>query len=637
MNSLPTALECVWLWASPPLDSFWCWSRDHEALEWADADAGTLLLRSELQDFVRHRVTAGRGLPPLQLVVVLLALLRDPKRLQEQFPDVDLPPTGTLWQQVRSAPALRLHLIDAVTWAAKPNSLEFASRVAEGLDVELPFDHLEPRDFRTMPVAEAIELLRLGLRAVTPERLALWAKTGLAELPEPAELPLPPPRDARELLAQLAGDPRFGGLVGVVRQLQAALRVPSRPLRRDEQATDGFVGVGNRGPLDRLLPSELAHDDDVLAVRIATNEALYVQREAPPRRPRARRRILLDDGVRMWGTPRVLGVAVALAFLASAPRDLEVEVWRNHGGRLERIALASRDDLVQQLGRLDLALDARAVLPAFWAGGAGELGGPVVGAVPSDVHDEAIVVAHADSVADPQFCPRALAGLPRQRRHLAAVDEFGLCTMAELTAHGREVGGQVGLRLPGVWPTTASPRPAPVGRMPVPQFCRGPLPCAEPPACARHAALFVQAIAVVGGRIVIRRRGAPQALYRYGSWVVFQAFAPKGWEQFPWHPFAPVVGAESTPSGEPCAVAELGPHSSVFLDRRGFLHFQSSDVEGPEEVSLPLVYGGQRLLGWRIAWEILGSEPPRNGSLAGGPCVDRELWAWIERIVREAS
>lgn len=622
MSSLPTALECVWLWASPPLDAFWCWSRDHDAIEWADADAGTLLLRSELQDFVQHRVTAGRGLPPLQLVVLLLALLRDPKRLQEQFPDVDLPPTGTLWQQVRSTPALRLHLIDAVTWGAKSNSPEFAVRVAEGLDAVLPFDHLGPRDFRAMSVAEAVELLRFGLRAVTPDRLALWAKTGLAELLEPAELPLPPPRDARELLAQLAGDPRFGGLVGVVRQLQAALRVSSRPLRRDEQATDGFVGVGNRGPLDRLLPSELAHDDDVLAVRIATNEALYVQREAPPRRPRARRRILLDDGVRMWGTPRVLGVAVALAFLASAPRDLEVEVWRNHGGRLERIALASRDDVVQQLGRLDLGLDARAVLPAFWAGAEGQEGG----AVRADAHDEAIVVAHADSVADAQFCPHALATLPRQRRHLVGVDEFGLCTMAELTAHGREVGGQVALRLPDVWPTT-SPPPAPAGLLPAPQFCRGPLPCAEPPACARRAALFVQAIAVAGGHIVIRRRGAPQALYWNGGGVVFEAFAPKGWEQFPWHPFAPVVGAESTPSGEPRAMAELGTKWRVFLDGRGFLHFLPVDAASADEFSLPLVLGGQLLVGWR-------DEP---GGSAGRLCSEFDLWAQINRIVREAS
>lgn len=630
MNALPTALECVWLWASPPLDSFWRWSRDFDAIEWVDG--GTLLLRRELLHFVHHRVTAGRGLPPLQLVVVLMALLRDPVALQQQVPGVALPDTGTLWQQVRSTPDLRLHLLDAVTWGARSNSPEFAARVDEGLQVQLPVDHCAPRDFRAMPVAEAIELLRFGLRAVTPERLALWAKTGLAELPQPADLPLPPPRDARELLAQLAGDPQFGGLVGVVRQLQAALRVASRPLSRDEQATDGFVGVGNRGPLDRLLPSELAHDDDVLAVRIATNEALYVQREAPPRRPRARRRILLDDGVRMWGTPRVLGVAVALAFLASAPRDLEVEVWRNHGGRLERIALASRDDLVQQLERLDLGLDARAVLPAFWAGAEG----PEGGAVRADAHDEAIVVAHADSVADAQFCPRTLATLPRQRRHLVAVDEFGLCTMAELTAHGREVGGQVALRLPEVWPTTSPPRPT-TGPARLPQFVHGRLPCSEPPAAAQRAALFVTAITAKNGRLVLRRQGAPQALHRHGNRVGFEAYALAGWEGFAWAPFVPADFGEEGANRELLAAAELGPRWRVFLDRRGFLHFLPVDEASADEITLPLVYGGQRLVGWRSAWGEVERAGGRKGSVVGSPCADLELWAWIERIVREAS
>lgn len=616
MSTLPTALECAWLWASPPLDTFWWWSDDHESIEWDDKTDGerTLLLRAELLAFVRHRVAAGLGLPPLQLVVVLMALLRDRERFARVLPNVDLPATESLWQRVRHAPQLRVHLIDAATWCAKTNSPEFAAQVATALAVELPQDHLAPRDFRALSLAEAVELLRLGLRAVTEERLELWARTGLAELPEPAALPSPPPRDGRELLASLAADPELGGLVGVVRQLQAALRLPSRALRRDEQATDGFVGVGNRGPLDRLLPSELAHDDDVLAVRIATNEALYVQREAPPRRPRARRRILLDDGVRLWGTPRVLGIAVALALQASAPRDLEVEVWRQDDGRLVRIGLGSRDELVQQLARLDRRLDVRTVLPQFWAGDA---------ASPqrADEHDEAIVVAHAASVADPEFVGRAEALRPRQRRHLVTVDEFGACTLVELTPHGAETNARVAVQLPTGWATPPVPSStATPGRSQLlPQFCRGPRPCASPPKCAQHAAVFVQAIAVCDGRLVVRRRGVPQALVRCGAFVVFDPYAPNGWEQRPWSPFAPLPVVADTPSQEPVAMAELGARWRVFLDRRGFLHFVPRDSDGSDELSIPLVYGGTRLVGWRH-----------------GECADRELWAHLERIGKEA-
>lgn len=616
MSSLPTALECAWLWASPPLDTFWSWSDDHESIEWDDKTDGerTLLLRAELVAFVQHRVAAGLGLPPLQLVVVLMALLRDRERFARVLSSVELPDTRALWQRVRHAPQLRVHLIDAATWAAKPNSPEFATQVATALAVELPVDHLAPRDFRALPLADAVALLRLGLQAVTEERLALWARTGLAELPEPAALPSPPPRDGRELLASLAADPELGGLVGVVRQLQAALRLPSRALRRDEQATDGFVGVGNRGPLDRLLPSELAHDDDVLAVRIATNEALYVQREAPPQRPRARRRILLDDGVRLWGTPRVLGVAVALALQASAPRDLAVEVWRSDDGRLVRIGLGSRDDLVQQLARLDRRLDARAVLQEFWAGAA-------TSTANANEHDEAIVVAHAASFADPGFLGRAEAPRPSQRRHLVTVDEFGACTLVELSAHGTETNARVALRLPTGWAATSGPAPtaAPAIAQLLPQFCRGPMPCPRPPNCAQHASAFVQAIAVCDGRLVVRRRGVPQALMRYGAFVVFDPYAPNGREQRPWSPFAPLPVVAGTPSKEPVAMAELGARWRVFLDRRGFLHFVPRDSDGSDELSIPLVYGGTRLVGWRL-----------------GACADRELWAHLERIAKEA-
>jgi hypothetical protein len=145
------------------------------------------------------------------------------------------------------------------------------------------------------------------------------------------------------------------------------------------------------------------------------------------------------------------------------------------------------------------------------------------------------------------------------------------------------------------------------------------MPCASPPNCAKNAAVFVQAIAVCDGRLVVRRRGVPQALVRYGAFVVFDPYAPNGWEQRPWSPFAPLPVVADTPSKEPVAMAELGARWRVFLDRRGFLHFVPRDSDGSDELSIPLVYGGTRLVGWRL-----------------GACADRELWAHLERIAKEA-
>ena len=78
----------------------------------------------------------------------------------------------------------------------------------------------------------------------------------------------------------------------------------------------GVADITNRGPLDRLLLSELAHDDLTLAARVALNEALYLRREPPMREPPGALGLLLDSGVRLWGIPRVLATAVALALIA---------------------------------------------------------------------------------------------------------------------------------------------------------------------------------------------------------------------------------------------------------------------------------------------------------------------------------
>lgn len=410
MAELPTVLECCRLWAAPPLASFWRWSADGSAIEWQDG--GTLLLRAELEQFTRHRVAGGRGLPPLQAIVFLFALLRDRARAAALTPADDLPPTDGLWERIRQRPELRRQLVDCALFAARCNTKEFAERVAQGLARELPATTFAPRAFDAVAPARIADWLRLGLPSLTDERLDLLARTGVDEVPAAADVALPPAASGDALLRRLVDDPELCELAAAARQVQAALRLSHARLRRDEAATGGFAGVTNRGPLDRLLPSELAHDADVLAVRVATNEALYALREESLARPRSRRRVLLDAGIRMWGTPRVLGVAVALAVRASAPADVEVEVLHADGAGVRLVDLGSREGLVRQLARVDQTLDVRAALPAF-------LAAPARGGAA----DEPIVVTHPAAAADPAFLARCVT--PATSCRVVTVDELG--------------------------------------------------------------------------------------------------------------------------------------------------------------------------------------------------------------------
>ena len=84
-----------------------------------------------------------------------------------------------------------------------------------------------------------------------------------------------------------------------------------------EEVSDSHFSsdISNRGPLDRLLLSESAHDDLTLAVRIALNEALYLRRESLLG---ARR-----STVRCSSTP----ASACGAFPASSPRPWRCRWW----------------------------------------------------------------------------------------------------------------------------------------------------------------------------------------------------------------------------------------------------------------------------------------------------------------------
>lgn len=480
MAELPTVLECCRLWLAPPRQAFWGWSVDASAIEWRDG--GTLLLRAELQQFVEHRMLGGRGLPPLTAIVFLFALLRDRSRAVALVPGVELPSTDGVWERVRQQPALRRHLVDCALFAGPCNEGEFAARVAEGFASELPAACFAPRDVEGFSPAKVAVWLQLGLRSLTAERLELLARTGVEELPAAAAFELPLPVSGTSLLQQLTADPELRDLAAAARQVQAALRLPRARLRRDEAVAGGFAGVTNRGPLDRLLPSELANDDDVLAVRIATNEALYTLRDVPMAQQRRRRRVLLDAGIRMWGTPRLLGVAVALAIRASAPAGTEVEILRADGGNLRPADLGSREGLVQQLAWLECALDARAAVPPFLA--ACDSGGVV---------DEAVVVTHPAAVADPAF--RAMCVAPGVTCHVVTVDEHGAMRWLESTVRGLREVGSARLRFGALSRRTLAERPA-YTRLTNPPLAR--------PSSREHRVAAVVAVGVVASQVVLQ-------------------------------------------------------------------------------------------------------------------------------------
>src|SRR5690606_38087023 len=128
--------------------------------------------------------------------------------------------------------------------------------------------------------------------------------------------------------------PELRGVARLARQLLSIVQWPRPLVEMAELQAGGFSDIANRGSLDRLRLSELAHDELTLAVRLANGEAMYLRREVPPSIPPRERLVLLDVGIRMWGVPRVFATAVAMALSAASERDFTVSSYRADGADL---------------------------------------------------------------------------------------------------------------------------------------------------------------------------------------------------------------------------------------------------------------------------------------------------------------
>jgi len=335
---------------TPDAESFWEWSDDGKTVVWTggwtitvgnQANSGsTITFVEELHALLgRFLVT---GLPPFDSFLLIIAATRAsfkeesrnrlwerlvPEKLFTNFNQLKvldalnvIHERSELWQSPDSLASLLFYLLgDEPPAIGLQESRAVLNFLARGLDEEM----IQGVPLRTKRLEElAPVLIRMGEKATSlasPEiqdRIA----TGVDFLPEADDdLELPIPDKVRSLLRKLSdeeGD--LAGIAHAAKHLMSIVSLPRRLALDDKMPIGGVSDITNRGPLDRLLLSELAHDDLTLAVRVAVNEAMYLRRESPPESPPQNRTILLDGGIRAWGVPRIYIVATALAILSRA-------------------------------------------------------------------------------------------------------------------------------------------------------------------------------------------------------------------------------------------------------------------------------------------------------------------------------
>lgn len=168
-------------------------------------------------------------------------------------------------------------------------------------------------------------LLARSLSAYTPDDLDHWLRHGTGPVRETAgqlanELLVRKPPALGDVLGELGRRERLAGALPFVAQLAGALSLPPRRLDHQEMPLGGYSDVATRGHPEQILPSQFALDGPEFIRRFAENELLFFRREEPHEHTREELVLLLDQGVRTWGTVRVLLAAAVLALGQRADR-----------------------------------------------------------------------------------------------------------------------------------------------------------------------------------------------------------------------------------------------------------------------------------------------------------------------------
>ena len=363
---------------APLASAPWRWDDGGEVIAWIDGQ--TIAFRAEVEAVRRpacairhflpsvpwcycwpHAATAGGASPHWLIATASLETTLQrrefPAWLEGLF--VQLDAVHALPAELRVTPSAKADLAEMV-FEQCPNvaflrtrrkSIRWAISSYLGPEMLAPQAEL-PHTLDS--VLHELRCLHEGLKRIDAEKLKLRRRTGLDRLVQPGgRRPAARWNRARRLIARLRRDPELGGVARIAGQLLAAVHLPRSLLDHEDLPVGGISDISNRGPLDRLLLSELAHDDLTLAVRIARSEALYLRRESPPRSPPKHRALLIDAGIRLWGVPRVFAAAVGLSLVAGSDRNICVDAYRACGRSVEPVDLTQREGLIEHLEALE--------------------------------------------------------------------------------------------------------------------------------------------------------------------------------------------------------------------------------------------------------------------------------------------
>jgi hypothetical protein len=357
---------------------YWEWQDDGQTIAWYDGQ--TLSFANEILAIIEQ--LGADKTPPLGAILLYLAAMRNNWAEAPQRSDIlrrlitIIGQANDLTLLERVIPLLdKLHSLPEELRKQTQVKVEIAAELFAGLfDRDRTPQHQKAIDAalitrnltQVIKVPQAsqgmrelrhdLSCLQIGLSGFDATRFQQMLKTGIAGNLQPLTLKAPPVDTPRQFLQKLLTDQELGGLARLTQRMIALVNLPRALDDREELPLGGVTDISPRGSFDRLLLSELANDQELLAVRLALNEALYLRRESPPRRIPQQRQVLVDVGLRMWGMPRLFAAAVGLALAVHHDAHVQVQLHYYAQKTLQQVNLIKREDWVNLLGALDEAV-----------------------------------------------------------------------------------------------------------------------------------------------------------------------------------------------------------------------------------------------------------------------------------------
>lgn len=357
-----------------PVPELWAIDETGEAIEWKDQQCTAIML-PHLQILCRALADHPRGLPSLTAILFIVDALSKgwSMELADERVSQLIKAADSRSAELKTQLVEWLHSLQSIDSEFRHGAAAHMAFLCE-LFEDVPGDWLTDKyatsrtlDWLENTLGDRGSLLSarhkadasVADRAITTLDFAsmqnidsdwgrLRMRIGLNELPQAESLNVLDRFPLAALTKQLANiRDDLGAVARMAQSVSATLTIPRLPSDPDVLPIGGVSDVTNRGQPDRLLMSELAMDSDLLIARIANGQALYLRREQPPQPAPKHRSLIIECGVRMWGSMRLYSAAFALGLCIAHER-------RGGGTPIDVVTVAGdsawREDLTSRQG-----------------------------------------------------------------------------------------------------------------------------------------------------------------------------------------------------------------------------------------------------------------------------------------------